>query len=73
MGKRRVNKTFGFVSLEKNPSINGTDGFLRSKNPIRHTTTVYSVYERGMPHLAMAGFFQFFIIYLTILKTKIYK
>ena len=28
-----------------------------TQSPIHHTTTVYSVYERGMSHLAMAGFF----------------
>jgi len=42
----------------KNPAIHGADGFFQKrKNPIRHTTTVYFIYERGMSHLAMAGFF----------------
>jgi len=61
-----------FLAILKNPTTTQaqTDFLVNShkllrnlkslKNPIRHTTTVYSVYERGMPHLAMLLDFLFY-------------
>lgn len=52
---------FNYPSLKKKiqPSMAQTD--FSAKNPIRHTITPHFVWEHGMSHLAMAGFFYIYL------------